>query len=979
MSVNKGHNHEHDYGEVFCDCMNYIVDEKMKQAPFNKVEIATIEQIKGKNTYIVNNGSIKYEVKGSSGTAYNQNDRVHVMIPRNDYKEEKIIIGDYLYNTISTLQNVSPSEAFVDMTGNLVTRKDELKLIANTDTYTNPILKDTNQIIDKEYSTKNKDYDTIFIKADFKNTFDLTQGENAGPITMGNFGLVLHGIEYDPESKKSNKFFCFLDTSDMIGDVYNFSSYFPQEKNFSINPKYVYKNLKLQFFQNIKGYIEKDTVSETAEESDNKKNIESGMEWEWLKDENGFKRLNINFDGSNPSELYIPHKQNEEQPDLFVKNIEVRFGYSLDQYEKDTILLSSLEDEIFSIDERTRHLKVKWIHFDNNRRPWAIKNLTHKSLFENTAKIRWYRENQNPEKEVKDDLAGDNWIEMEQHYGEFDCTVNLKTDVAYEKFKVLISLDGVRYWSNILEFTNPEIKQRQGLEETLNISYPEDDVEGGSFFFYSDIDNMASSKNTEKIRTLTTSLTDKENNTVSYKTGDVLVWLIPSTSTMIAEPEAGKEYPNKDDKNIVFIAAGSTGSQTLGEVKIKPRKKYHVIAKKVNVKDETTTMLNYRLKRIFANGNHRNTIVCYYYPKGQSKRQSKAEIEFTFGIKDTQGDGFSIDLKWVETTRGGKKYNNPPAMTWAWDSENNRLYQNIENHSAPEGSLLHLDNIDSTESWKFSGKLIDKNGNVIEPKSDKETINLKLEFYKAVTADGENYKADQYLEIDKNILTIKKTSTFPLKDDKINGDLVRILTYTLLKITMTYDNGKKKIETKKIFPLPFRRYRHIYGIDGPSDVFYDSCGYNPKLNENEAYDLGFRNVKIESGQDASINYWDIKIYDLRDENLKYNYPQLQFNKDDEGNVIETILYPPTEYKPRNGENPNIYSAVGVRARTKSNECLWSQPIYVHFDDKGDNMFLSKVQIITKEGDKYVSKELVFRNGVLFTINDGDELKIAEKS
>ena len=38
MSVNKGHNHEHDYGEVFCDCMNYIVDEKMKQRYFNLVK-----------------------------------------------------------------------------------------------------------------------------------------------------------------------------------------------------------------------------------------------------------------------------------------------------------------------------------------------------------------------------------------------------------------------------------------------------------------------------------------------------------------------------------------------------------------------------------------------------------------------------------------------------------------------------------------------------------------------------------------------------------------------------------------------------------------------------------------------------------------------------------------------------------------------------------------------------------------------------
>ena len=185
-----------DWSENIFDSIGLIAQEVVNQTAKDRIESATIEQVQGKNKYLVDNGSIKYTAYGASGTTYNEKDKVYVMILRGDYENQKLIMGDYSYQAMSTLESLSPSDSFVNMSGNLMQLKyipegkqEEkyvtFELIANGNNNFNPNpdpnSKSQNDFLkDPNYTTEGKDYDALFIGVSIKTNFDLTQssGDN---------------------------------------------------------------------------------------------------------------------------------------------------------------------------------------------------------------------------------------------------------------------------------------------------------------------------------------------------------------------------------------------------------------------------------------------------------------------------------------------------------------------------------------------------------------------------------------------------------------------------------------------------------------------------------------------------------------------------------------------------------------------------------------------------------------------------------
>ena len=84
-----------DYGELFCEAVDTIVQERLSRISFDKTILCTIvdDSKRAQGKYIVSeNNKTKFEAY-SSDTSYRNDNNVYVQIPSGDWNQQKIIIG----------------------------------------------------------------------------------------------------------------------------------------------------------------------------------------------------------------------------------------------------------------------------------------------------------------------------------------------------------------------------------------------------------------------------------------------------------------------------------------------------------------------------------------------------------------------------------------------------------------------------------------------------------------------------------------------------------------------------------------------------------------------------------------------------------------------------------------------------------------------------------------------------------------------
>ena len=85
---------EQDYGEIFCQAVNTIIDKKMEKLQFDKTQICSITAIgQQAGQYLVSNGASSFYAYGSIG--YTEGENVYVLIPNNTYQTQCLILGSY--------------------------------------------------------------------------------------------------------------------------------------------------------------------------------------------------------------------------------------------------------------------------------------------------------------------------------------------------------------------------------------------------------------------------------------------------------------------------------------------------------------------------------------------------------------------------------------------------------------------------------------------------------------------------------------------------------------------------------------------------------------------------------------------------------------------------------------------------------------------------------------------------------------------
>lgn len=232
-------------------------DRAIQGLSYNKSELAEVVDITERNLgkYIVWNGSTRYYAY-SENTTYPIGTKVYVNIPNNDFSAQKQIVGQYVTDGKPGIFYKNPLEAYEPLTPNLIedttlgkkskTYEDNrAELLANWNLETYPEYVENKAPIEQMielYRVDNMDLDTekkyegfkyMGISAEFKtmlNTFS--------PIA-GDYGIIviIWGIErldVNENAELIQKTYT-LSVRDMIGNVYNYSSYFKQASLYDIS------------------------------------------------------------------------------------------------------------------------------------------------------------------------------------------------------------------------------------------------------------------------------------------------------------------------------------------------------------------------------------------------------------------------------------------------------------------------------------------------------------------------------------------------------------------------------------------------------------------------------------------------------------------------------------------------------------------------------------------------------------------------
>ena len=165
--------------------MQTIVKEEVKSLNFNKTIRCCITKADKaeEGEYTVNDGVNTFTAY-SDNTSYKENNYVYVLIPNGDYTQQKTIIGKYITTDSSNYTYIKPSETYVDITGNLLTVKEDIyELTANGD---------VSEVEVQRFDIKERAYDRVIVRGSFCSWLSKYR------LIGGNYGLRLDVIEEIP-------------------------------------------------------------------------------------------------------------------------------------------------------------------------------------------------------------------------------------------------------------------------------------------------------------------------------------------------------------------------------------------------------------------------------------------------------------------------------------------------------------------------------------------------------------------------------------------------------------------------------------------------------------------------------------------------------------------------------------------------------------------------------------------------------------
>lgn len=801
-----------NYGEILCQATEILAQHLIDKVAYDSTILCTIinDDEKELGKYRVQNSEAIFDAY-TSDTSFKKGNQVYVSIPMGNWNEQKLIVAKKMDNINQPIAYKDPFDSFVNITNNLI--GSDLKsqgLIANDSVKKQILLwsynKDDSDALIKNNGDVFNGYTRLALSANFQSWL-----KELG-IVAGDYGLNLI-IEIEPEDSEDIKEdgnqvsssikVCSLNCLDMIGNPYNYESFYSQKKLFDISGLKNIKSMELWFYQKEGSFL------------------------------------------NNERKVVTPHKA----PNIFVKDIAISLGYDTESFENDTLIIYTMnsikyDSKKVPFESNHKQLFTRWVHkFEDG----SIKVVNLEDNIDYN--LTWYRYEQgarshtahsgvdwNPlatqviaEKQATYTIVDKDWktYNTQSLNGADTPTRNMAynqawllpdTNRAEEKIKAIIQYngnetDGYRsivesaqlIFSNVTEVVN---KATIDAIQALNINCEDDSF--GNYLIYNlggqIIDNAEAQKVREFKAYFNSATDDIENDQMAELTeASSIEWIIPSQNTMIdVEDFISADYDEKDGYYHIF---------RFGE-KLDGTAKFEDDGIDGSIRYQNSQ--RYRIKSHYTNNYSNNTIKCVIT---KNKIKYTAVKELTFGPAGTSGTDYTFVLDFN---------NGITALT-----------------------------IGSNEKIIVKARLYDYSG--------KEIPNLKVRDIQWSLDEKENTYQNDYIKIipqtNKDEIEVQLLDTVK----SIPKDNYTILRATL-KSVREYEkadepDGWGDYDLLAYLPLPIRISKDYQSISGTTTIAYNGLGYLDHYFQNP-YCLNYIDYNVINYQLAYNNYYYTKKDDI---------------------------------------------------------------------------------------------------------------------
>ena len=369
-----------NYGEIICNAVDEIVTAKLQGLSYDITKQCTIvnDSLRKQGKYTVSDGSVRFEAC-SEDTTLSKGNSVLVTIPNGDYNMQKMIIGRIAADSTEPFNYKSPLNNMAKFTSNILDQpgitypKENTGLQANGKT----------AIIGPIYSISDADNFSGFTRLGVSADFRSWLGEYN--VIKGAYGLKLL-VYVDgssaPGVKNELVYELTFSSEDMIGNPYQFDTYFTQEKVFDISSLNSIKRIDVYFYQDGQFY--------------------DGNLLPVIYD-NIFENEDIGLD-SNLNEMN----------NLFVNNVGIYLGYESSMFEEETLMLYSsdpltyhyLAYPPFTAAGAPKNLALRWVHKIDDTNFEILNGINLDDKFE----VHWFR--YKPGAKNINQFAGPDWEEL---------------------------------------------------------------------------------------------------------------------------------------------------------------------------------------------------------------------------------------------------------------------------------------------------------------------------------------------------------------------------------------------------------------------------------------------------------------------------------------------------------------------------------------------------------------------------------------
>lgn len=945
------------------EAFDIIAAKNVESLQFDKtVKCSITDATKSNNgEYTVTDGSSTFKAYSESAT-YSEGASVYVSIPNGDYNNRKLIIGRYDENR-SDYNEDDPEAGYIDITQNLITNfeSNEKGLIANGDVL-QTTLWDSGEGFDYQFDNKDdegyKAYKKLFVKSKFKSWLGRKN------ILLGNYGIrvdILATKENTTSQSVSEWYMYKLDSSEMIGDPFNFEVGFEQKMTFDLDPDLNINRIRVVFYQ----------------------------------DKNFYNKS---------KNLITP----SVQEDLFISEPYISLGYTMSDFDEDTILLYSfnsdkyaeyLTDEVkqtlvndkLSLEDldkseiyteklnelNQKKIILRWIHEKTSEDDITrqFESICKEDDVPEEAIVHWYKHNL--KEGVSDELAGAFWEELTDLKNKFEYVFTPDISKDAERFRVVIEYYSREYVQDVLIKNDndiidieeiPEENRTEDDNETLqnlknthlekiNTYFSEDlvftnenrvpdantidlikgleitcdDAEGGYngvYRIYDDAGSIMSVAESTKKRILTANYTSIVSGITSLDTAEKIIWSIPLENTMIYAPTEGTEYSFYDsvgklsqedfnEKKDSYFTYDYSSSSYKKAIDWSESETYYIPNRtEIAIKDGYFEISRYGVAPDAAAGTEEADstqqyfrIKDYYTQSAinntvfctivKNNRQYTASFDMTFGPCGTNGTDFTFTMEFE---------NKQPAITCT-DKEV-RIVPKIYDYQNKDVTETYVKQIkyswysSNTEYYSTNKKNAIEIGDI---EKDTGIVTLKIN---SNTMEDLNYFILKGCV--SNVVNIKDLNRYS-EDENVDGEVENESKENLRENTEDID-----ISLYSYLPIPIRRTDKYITFDGANKVAYNTSGVAPQYFQDPYMLYHYVNSKTTSVE--NINWMMSFGKDTQstkgETSLRY-YPTL----DSDGKLIPTAMYLQ--------DNGKQISVIGYSMGDNGIQFEWIQPLYIY--------------------------------------------------